>query len=218
MSDSEGQLSHVSSVCLRSSAKEIFSPQDLCSKLERDFKDMELDAEAYSIQDQRFLSLLDKGTKVRSDSHLEMPLPFKACDRPELPSNCKAAFVRLMKLKERFLRDPSFFKDYCEFMNDLFKKGHARRLSDAELLDPGHCWYLPHQGVYNANKPGKIRIVFDASVRHQGVCLNEELLQGPILTNSLLGVLCRFRKESLAVSCDVKSMFHQFYVTEGYTN
>ena len=218
VSDSEGQLSHVSSVCLRSSAKEIFSPQDLCSILERDFKDMELDAEAYSIQDQRFLSLLDKGTKVRSDSHLEMPLPFKACDRPELPSNCKAAFVRLMKLKERFLRDPSFFKDYYEFMNDLFKKGHARRLSDAELLDPGHCWYLPHQGVYNANKPGKIRIVFDASVRYQGVCLNEELLQGPILTNSLLGVLCRFRKESIAVSCDVKSMFHQFYVTEGYTN
>ena len=218
VSTPEGSISHFSSICLRSCAKETFTPHDLSLILESDFKDMELASESYSIQDKRFLSILDKGVKQRSDKHIEMPLPFKACDRPELPSNDKVAFVRLSKLKDRFIKDPSFFEDYCHFMDELFRKGYARKLTEKELSDPGYCWYLPHQGVYNVNKPDKIRVVFDASVRHQGVCLNDELLQGPILTNSLLAVLCRFRKESVAISCDIKSMFHQFYVSKEYTN
>ena len=182
VSTPEGSISHFSSICLRSCAKETFTPHDLSLILESDFKDMELASESHSIQDKRFLSILDKGVKQRSDKHIEMPLPFKACDRPELPSNDKVAFVRLSKLKDRFIKDPSFFEDYCHFMDELFRKGYARKLTEKELSDPGHCWYLPHQGVYNVNKPDKIRVVFDASVRHQGVCLNDELLQGPILT------------------------------------
>lgn len=40
------------------------------------------------------------------------------------------------------------------------------------------------------------------------------LLQGPDLTKNLIEVLCRFRQETLALLCDVHSMFHQFYVNE----
>ncbi|XP_063049984.1 uncharacterized protein LOC134444684 [Engraulis encrasicolus] len=41
------------------------------------------------------------------------------------------------------------------------------------------------------------------------VSLNTELLQGPDLTNTLLGVIMRFRKEPIGIMADVKSMFHQ---------
>ena len=34
------------------------------------------------------------------------------------------------------------------------------------------------------------------------------------MTNSLTGVLCRFRQEWVAVTCDVKGMFHQFFVNK----
>ena len=47
-----------------------------------------------------------------------------------------------------------------------------------------------------------------------GHSLNKYLLQGPDLTNSLVGVLCRFRKELIAFMCDLEAMFHQFKVKE----
>ena len=69
----------------------------------------------------------------------------------------------------------------------------------------------PHHGVFHKKK-NKIRVVFDANAEYKGVSLNQNLLQGPDLTNELLGVLLRFRKERIAVSCDVEQMFHQFHV------
>ena len=44
--------------------------------------------------------------------------------------------------------------------------------------------------------------------------MNSVLLQGPDLTNSLLGVLLRFRRELVAVSVDVEQMFYCFGVHE----
>jgi len=55
-------------------------------------------------------------------------------------------------------------------------------------------------------------VVFDSSAEHGGVSLNRELLSGPDLMNSLLGVLIHFRRETTAVMCDIEQMFHFFLV------
>ena len=55
-------------------------------------------------------------------------------------------------------------------------------------------------------------MVFDCSAKHNGKSLNESLLTGPDLINSLLGILLRFRKESVAFQCDITKMFLQFKV------
>ncbi len=55
----------------------------------------------------------------------------------------------------------------------------------------------------------KDRVVFDCSFQYQGQSLNELLLPGPPLGPSLLGVLLRFHQHSVAVSGDIKAMFHQ---------
>ena len=57
-------------------------------------------------------------------------------------------------------------------------------------------------------KPGKLRVVFDCSAKYKGICLNDILLQGPDITNNLVGVLLRFCQESIAVQGDIQSMFH----------
>ncbi|XP_052431710.1 uncharacterized protein LOC127972320 [Carassius gibelio] len=44
--------------------------------------------------------------------------------------------------------------------------------------------------------------------------LNSQLLQGPNLTNTLIGVLTRFREEPIAMMADVESMFYQVRVPE----
>lgn len=71
--------------------------------------------------------------------------------------------------------------------------------NQAELAPPlksgEECWYLPTFGVYHPQKPGKICIVFDSSAKFHDVALNDTLLSGPDLNNTLLGVLLRFRRE-----------------------
>ena len=73
----------------------------------------------------------------------------------------------------------------------------------------GVVWYLPHHPVLNVNRPGTVRVVFDCTAKHHGTSLNDQLLQGPDLTNNLVGVLTPFPQESIAPMADVESMFHQ---------
>ena len=42
--------------------------------------------------------------------------------------------------------------------------------------------------------------------------LNDQLYQGPDLTNNLLGVLTRFRQDPIVVVADIEAMFHQVLV------
>jgi hypothetical protein len=72
--------------------------------------------------------------------------------------------------------------------------------------------------VYHTKKPEQIRGVFDSSAKFNGVSLNNVLLTGPDLSNRLLGVLVRFRREMIAVTADVQHMFHCFIVREDHRN
>ena len=81
-------------------------------------------------------------------------------------------------------------------MREILDSGHAEI---APPLEEGtECWYLPLFGVYHHKKPNQIRGVFDASARFDGVSLNDVLLTRPDLTNSLLGVLLRFRRDPIS--------------------
>ncbi|XP_014671055.1 PREDICTED: uncharacterized protein LOC106811851, partial [Priapulus caudatus] len=86
------------------------------------------------------------------------------------------------------------------------------------LKENEECWYLPLFGVYHPKKPGKIRGVFDSSAIYEGLSLNKVLLKGPDLTNSLIGVLLRFRQEHVAVTGDIEQMFYCFFVREDHRN
>ena len=61
----------------------------------------------------------------------------------------------------------------------------------------------------NQKKPEKVRIVFDCAAKYNGKSINYRVLQGPGLTNSLFGVLCRFRQEKVAIVADIEAMYHQ---------
>lgn len=100
------------------------------------------------------------------------------------------------------------------FMQDIIEKGYAEKAPHERHNDDGKLWYIPHHGVFHPQKPNKIRVVFYCSATFMGHSLNKYLLQGPDLTNSLVGVLCRFRQEMIAFMCDLEAMFHQFKVEE----
>ena len=59
----------------------------------------------------------------------------------------------------------------------------ARPLTNQEKYrDAEDCWYLPHYAV------NKIRVVFNCEARQHGTSLKEQLLPGPDLLNSFIGV------------------------------
>ena len=90
-------------------------------------------------------------------------------------------------------RNNKFKDDYIKFMKELKSKEYAKESS--KVAESVHCWYLPHQGVYHPNKPGKIRVSLDLSAENHGVSFNKELLPGPDLTNQIVGKLLRFREK-----------------------
>jgi hypothetical protein len=198
--------------------KEVINPQQLRQMMESDFSERNNKEQPISLDDRKFLDQLEKGIHQRKNGHYEMPLPFRE-KLPTLPNNKPQALRRLERLKTRLERDERYRQHYNTFMKELIDKGYAERVPDNECSEETKTvWYIPHHGVYHPQKPEKLRVVFDCSASFHDESLNSHLLQGPDLTNGLVGVLCRFRQGPVAFSCDVEGMFHQFHVDEAHRN
>ena len=76
----------------------------------------------------------------------------------------------------------------------------------------GRIWYLPHHPVFHTQKPEKVQVVFDCAAKLEGTSLNDQLLHGPDMTNTLIGVLIRFCQEPVALTSDIEKMFHRVRV------
>lgn len=57
-------------------------------------------------------------------------------------------------------------------------------------------------------------VIFDCTAAFGGTSLNNELLQGPDLTNTLLGLLLHFHQGPVAFITDIEGMFHQVHVAK----
>jgi hypothetical protein len=166
---------------------------------------------SHSVEDKKALELMEKSfTKV--NGHYQVALPWRSYP-PRLHNNRELAVRRCELLKRRLQRDGDLAGKYKTTMNDYIEKGHAERVpsEESEGVDRP-VWYLPHHPVTHPLKPEKVRVVYDCAAKDKQTSLNEELLQGPDETNRLVGVLTRFRMESVGVVADIESMFHQVYV------
>ena len=173
-----------------------------------------------SIEDRRFMEIMENGIHKNSQGNWEMPLPFHT-HNVSMPNNRSYAVKRLNGLLKTLKRKPQMEKDYVNFMAKVLDKGHAVPVPPEEISSrqsSGPVWYLLHFGVYHPKKPDQIWVVFDSSAEYQGVSLNRELLTGPDFMNSLVGVLFRFRREDIAAMCDVEQMFHSFHVDPKHRN
>ncbi len=169
-----------------------------------------------SQNDVHFIQFLSDNITQKKDGHYEMPLPFKGNSPPNLANNKRLATVRLQCLKKKLKTKKHYYDQYKTFMEETINKGDAE---PAPTTSAGETeWYLPHHGIYHPRKPDKLRVVFDCSAKFHGVSLNDTLLTGPDLINPLVGVLCRFRKEAVAIICDIERMFYQFSVTSKSRN
>ena len=190
----------------------------MISMYEHDFNEVKSESSCMSQEDIRFMSLLQTEARLVS-GHYELPLPFRR-DDVAMPNNRSQAVQRMGAIKKRFEVNEKFKSDYTKFMNDIIDKGYARGICSEQnsAESDSKQWYLPHHGVYHPQKPNKIRVVFDCSSQYAGKSLNQQLLSGPNQTNSLLGILIRFRQERVAFLADIEAMFYQVRIAEKHTN
>ena len=165
------------------------------------------------MKDETALNMLEASIVMR-DGHYETGLLWKNSD-VELPDNRAAALTRLCHTERKLDRDEHLSRRYTDVIEGYIRDGYARQVTpDEAAAQNGRQWYLPHHGVIGPRKPGRLREVFDAAARCRGTSLNDNLLTGPDLSNSLIGVLLRFRQRPFPVSADIQAMYHQVRVTE----
>ena len=174
----------------------------------QEFNEVHSEKKAPSREDEHFLKTMENG-KSRAGTHYMLPLPFRNPD-VEFPNNRDAVVQRLRPLKRRFQLNPTVHLEYSKSMEKLISQGHAR-IADKRNDQKGKVWFIPHHPVFNEKKD-KIRVVFDCNSKYNGHSLNDELVQGPDLANSLAGVLMRFREEDIAFMGDIEAMYLQVKV------
>ncbi|KAK3739659.1 hypothetical protein QZH41_014205, partial [Actinostola sp. cb2023] len=169
---------------------------------------------AMSVEDQESMKEMESSVR-KVDGYYEVGMLWKSTE-PWLPDNRQMAEARLQSLKRKLERNEHLHRKYRDFMNNLVAKGYAGKLTAEEAGEPSKkTWYLPHHAVFNPQKKDKIRVVFDAAALYNGVSLNNQLSQGPDLSNSLLGILLRFREEPIALVADIEGMFNQIILKTG---
>lgn len=166
---------------------------------------------ALSIENKAFLAIMDAEVYQNEENSWVTPLPFRT-PRQRLPNNREQALKRLCSLRRTLEKKPEMREQYIKFMQKMLDNDQAKLASP---LDKGReHWYLPTFAVYHPKKPHQIRVVFNSSTECDGTSLNDILLSGTDLNNTLLGVLLRFRKEPVALTADVEQMFSCFIIRE----
>ncbi|XP_050419539.1 uncharacterized protein LOC126832715 [Patella vulgata] len=173
------------------------------------------DKPGLSVDDRSFLHIMDASFRQDVDGKWSCPLPFRE-PRPRLQNNYTQVLKRANMLDKSLHKDHVKRGHFIAFMNKMLQNGHAEVAPPLQKSE--ECWYLPIFGVYHPRKQNQVRIVFDSAAKYNGICLNDVLLSGPDFTNSLLGILMRFRRESVAVIADIQQMFYCFKVDQQHRN
>lgn len=161
-----------------------------------------------SKQDQAAIDTLEKKTaQVTVDGVARYATPLlRRKTAPRLLAPPTAVMPLLRATERRLAKNPELAGVYKQEIDKLEKTGYTVKITSEEASLSDESWYIPHHIVHHN---GKARIVFNCSFRYQQTTLNDNLLPGPTLGPSLLGVLLRFREHAIAISGDIRSMFHQ---------
>ncbi|XP_062703565.1 uncharacterized protein LOC134286020 [Aedes albopictus] len=167
-----------------------------------------------SEENKRAQQLLQTTTR-RVGNRFETGLLWK-WDYIQLPDSYGMALRRLHSLEKRLEKEQPLYNSVRQQMREYQEKGYAHRATEEELAitSSERAWYLPLGVVLNPKKPNKVRIIWDAAAKVNGVSLNSVLLKGPDYLASLVEVFYHFRLYAVALTGDIKEMFHRLFIRQ----
>ncbi|CAK1598082.1 unnamed protein product [Parnassius mnemosyne] len=134
-----------------------------------------------------------------------------------LGNSYSLAKKRFMNLEKRFKLKPQLKELYVQFIQEYAKLGH---LSPSPIKKPINAYFLPHHPVMKEKSEStRLRVVFDASAQTtSGMSVNDLQMKGPVIQDSLINILLRFRLYKYIISGDIEKMYRQVNVRESDRN
>ncbi|XP_055633071.1 uncharacterized protein LOC129773484 [Toxorhynchites rutilus septentrionalis] len=168
-----------------------------------------------SVDDQRARTILEETTSRTRTGRFETGILWRY-DNLEFPDSRLTAERRLHCLENRLNKNPQLYDRVRVQIAEYLQKGYAHKITAEEETssDPRRVWFLPLGVVVNSKKPDKVRLVWDAAAKTEHISFNDMVLKGPDFLISLPGVLFRFRQRQIAVSGDIREMFHQILIRQ----
>ena len=176
-------------------------------ELQQTIRDLSIQDEAIqlSVCDHKAQQIVEDNTRVVGGRY-EMPVPFKDTI-DTLSSNFQLATKRLSSLRQRMLKNPEHMQAVAETMSMLKQRGY---IIPANPYFQGKENYLP----YFLTSQAKPHIVYDGSAAVDGRCINDCILSGPNLLNSLTDIFAKFRLGQYALMADITKCFFQVLLPE----
>ncbi|XP_075167473.1 uncharacterized protein LOC142239564 [Haematobia irritans] len=167
----------------------------------------------FSSEDNKAMHILERTCKL-VNNHYETGLLWRD-ENVRLPASFNQALNRLDCLNKKMRKDPDLCTAIQTQISNLILKGYARKLTKEESEKHNDkTWYLPIFIVKNPNKPDKVRLVWDAASKSNGVSLNDFIMPGPDFLKPLVEILLKFRMDRVAICGDISEMFHRVNVRE----
>ena len=142
-----------------------------------------------------------------TNERYEVHLPWKT-PHPLLPDNYQLSRKRLENLLERLRHEPEVLREYDSVIKEQLHRGIVEIVENLSEGEVGKVHYIPHHAVIRRDKlTTKLRVVYDASAKSDGVALNDCLYAGPPLAENIFDVLLRFRVNQVALTGDIEKAF-----------
>uniref|UniRef100_A0A182PUN4 DUF1758 domain-containing protein n=1 Tax=Anopheles epiroticus TaxID=199890 RepID=A0A182PUN4_9DIPT len=156
--------------------------------------------------------------------HYTVKLPMKINGWEMIGESLATAKKRFVQLENRLMKDKALRDSYCFAIQQYIASGFLVKVSPNVSLannssEMKPC-YLPHHPVVKQSSTStKVRPVFDGSAKTStGLALNEVLLNGPDLQDSLFDLVLRFRSYPIALIADIEKMYLQVKVHPEHTS
>lgn len=152
-----------------------------------------------------------KTTLRNAEGRYVVSLPFRNTSK-HLGESRNMAIKRFLALERKFERNASFKDEYTRAFEQYLISDYITAIDNAEL----DGYYMPHHAVLKeSSDTTKIRIVFDASAKTTtDTSLNDVLMVGPMIQDTLFTHLIRFRTYEYAITADIEKMYLQVLVRE----
>jgi len=183
--------------------------QDLSTTLQRfweiESSGTEISKPIYTLEETNATKQVKESLSFKGGRY-EVSMPWKA-DRQDMPDNYNMAVKRLENTEKRLLKNKEVGEAYSNTIKDYIEKGYVSEV-DFNTAKEVKGWFLPHFPLVKPDRSTtKVRIIFDASAKHKGVCLNDVIHKGPKLQRELFDVLLRFRRFPFALVGDIAEMY-----------
>uniref|UniRef100_A0A8D8X1H6 Uncharacterized protein n=1 Tax=Cacopsylla melanoneura TaxID=428564 RepID=A0A8D8X1H6_9HEMI len=148
------------------------------------------------------------------DGRYMIKLPFKS-NVQELGESKARAVARLRTLEKGLNQCQSNKQQYFDFMKENSDLGHMGKVSNTiDWTENLPHFYLPHHSVIReSSTTTRLRVVFHGSAKStNGNSMNNLLMVGPGLQESIFSLLIRFRKYKVVLKADCEKMYRQIWI------